>query len=162
MYFKINPSGCGERKGLCEVRYDLYLDPVDHNYAEHHVTIPIVPPEGYPGMTNELGEPLDMADYKSWLESLSTVTRDNPFCCHYFQHEPTVTDEEILAKGDEVLTMAYQNWQLGDLRLNKNSKVNFSTDIQKKVDSATRAELIKSTDFSKVENANAYRVKQWL
>ena len=159
MYFKINPSGCGERKGLCEVRYDLYLDLGDYNYIEHHVTVPVFPPEGYPGAKDETGFPLDIEDYKAWVSTLLTVTRDNPFCCHFFQHEPTVTDEEILAKGEEVLIMAYQNWQKNDLRLNKNPKVNFSTEAQQKADSAIRAEEIKITDFAKIETVGVYRVK---
>ena len=49
MYFKVNHSGCGECKGLCEVRYDLFLDPKDYNYQEHYVTVPVFPPNGYLG-----------------------------------------------------------------------------------------------------------------
>jgi hypothetical protein len=29
MYYKINPTGCTERNGLVQVRFDCYLDPLD-------------------------------------------------------------------------------------------------------------------------------------
>jgi hypothetical protein len=29
MFFKVNITGCQERKGLVEVRYDCYLDPTE-------------------------------------------------------------------------------------------------------------------------------------
>ena len=147
MYFKINHSGCGERKGLVEVRYDLYLGPSDHNYAEHHVTVPVFPKEGYQGKVDGFGSPVDIEDYKKWVASLPTETRDNPFCCHFMQHDPTVTDAEILAEGEKILAMAYKNWQTGNLHLNKNKPVSFSTDSQKIAASIARIESIKSTDF---------------
>lgn len=28
-YVKINPTGCAERKGLVQVRFDCYLEPTD-------------------------------------------------------------------------------------------------------------------------------------
>ena len=88
-YFKINKSGCQEHKGLCEIRYDLYLEPADEGYEEHHVG--------------------DM---------------DNPFCCHFCQFEPTVTDEEILFVGELALDMARKNWAKRELHKNKNLPCN--------------------------------------
>ena len=128
MFFKINPTGCGERKGLCEVRYDLYLEPADYGYAEHYVEV-----EG------------------KW--------QHNPFCCHFFQFESIVADEEILAKGEDVLAMAYANWQAGDLSLNKNPKAAFSDNAVEKQVAAARAEQIKITDFSGLKTAESFRVK---
>lgn len=29
MFFKVNTTGCQERKGLVEIRYDCYLDPTE-------------------------------------------------------------------------------------------------------------------------------------
>ena len=34
MYFKVEPTGCSERKGLVQVRYDCCLDKEDHGYKE--------------------------------------------------------------------------------------------------------------------------------
>ena len=147
MHFKVNPTGCGERKGLVEVRYDLYLDPNDYGYADHYVIVPDLPKEGYQGKD-------DPDAYEKWLKSLPTVSRVNPFCCHFVQFEdPNVTDEDILKRGDEVLAMAYRNWQEGNLRANKNPRVKFSSDPARISACQTRAEAVKTTDFAALDAA---------
>jgi hypothetical protein len=124
MYFKINKTGCNERKGLAEVRYDLYLDENDYGYSEHHV-------QG----------------------------RNNPFCCHFCQFEPNVTDEEILFVGELALDMAYKNWQDGNLHWNSNMPIIFSSNPQKKIDCLIRIEQIKNTDFYSVETVGKYSLR---
>lgn len=153
MYFKVNHTGCGERKGLCEVRYDLYLDPTDTGYSTHYVQVPVIPEGGYTGKVDEFGVPVDQKDYDKWLSSLKTVWQNNPFCCHFCQFEPTVTDEEILYVGELALDMAYKNWVKGSLALNKNQPVSFSANAEKIAASETRASEIKSTDFVAVEKS---------
>jgi len=125
MYFKVNKTGINERKGLVEIRYDLYLDPQDDRYSEHHVLVPVIPSGGYSGKVDELGQPVNLADYDQWLSGLPKVWQDNPFCCHFMQFEPTITDLEIIEAGDKFLKMAYGNWQKGNLHLNKNEPVQF-------------------------------------
>jgi hypothetical protein len=124
VYFTVNPTGCGERKGFVEVRYDLYLEPGDHGYAEHYVQIPVWPDGGYPGNVNADGSPVREENYAGWHASLPRAWQNNPFCGHFVQMNPDVTDEEILVTGEEVLNMAYENWQDGDIRKNKNPPVN--------------------------------------
>ena len=124
MHHKIEKSGCNERKGLCEIRYDLFLDPGDDGYDVHYVNVPVWPEGGYPGVVDVMGIPSSQQDYDTWLTGLPRVWQNNPFCCHFMQHEPTVTDAEILASGEKFLAMAYENWQKGDLHLNKNVPVN--------------------------------------
>lgn len=123
MYFKVNVTGCGERRGLCEVRYDLYLDPDDHGYSEHYVQVPMIPEGGYMGKMDNMGVPVDQVDYDKWLAALPRVWQNNPFCCHFCQFESTVTDEEILYVGELALDMAFNNWKTGDLHKNKNQPV---------------------------------------
>lgn len=125
MYYKIEKSGCNERKGLVEIRFDCFLDPDDYNYSEHHVQVPVIPEGGYPGKLKETGEPVDQADYDRWFNKLEKVWQNNPFCCHFMQFEPEITDGEIIAAGDKFLKMAYENWQKGNLHLNKNEPVHF-------------------------------------
>lgn len=94
MHFKVNPTGCCERKGLVQVRYDLFLD-------------------------------------------------DNTnFCCHFCEFEPEVTDEEIEFVGMLALDMAHKNYLKGDLDLNKNEPVKYSSDPKKKDACKKRASLI--------------------
>lgn len=124
MYYKIEPSGCAEHKGLCEVRYDLFLEPADEGYSEHHVTVPIFPAEGYQGEVGEMGQPVDREDYDKWVASLPTETRDNPYCCHFVQFEPNVTDEEVLFVGELALDMGGKNWATRELHKNKNIPCN--------------------------------------
>lgn len=146
-YFKINKTGCSEHKGLCEVRYDLYLSRTDEGNEEHYVTVPVFPDEGYPGDKNTMGEPLCIDDYKKWVASLPTETRNNPFCCHFCQFDPNVTDEEILFVGELALDMAMKNWATRELTKNKNLPVSFSTDTEKKAECETRLKSIHATDF---------------
>jgi hypothetical protein len=192
MFFKIEKSGCGERKGLVEVRYDLYLDEADHNYSEHHVQVPIVPETGYPNqkdletanatfqkMVSSLkkdksGLPIlphnfsnldetkslnaEIAKQQQWIEGLPKQWQHNPFCCHFCQFEPNVTDEEILFVGELALDMAYKNWQLGNLALNRNQPIVCSAHTVKKAACQARVEIIKSTDFSAIKTEGTYRI----
>lgn len=151
MHYKINATGCGERKGLVEIRFDCFLDKKDPGYAEHHVTVPIYPKEGYPGKVDEMGMPLEQGTYDLWVSTLPTETRDNPFCCHFRCFEPDVTDEEIKKAGEEILAMVYENHRKDDLKANKNLPVNFTTNIVKIQASLSRVEAIKQSDFTAVK-----------
>jgi hypothetical protein len=153
MYFKVNHSGCAERKGLCQVRYDLFLDPKDHNYNEHHVEVPVIPKGGYPGKLDIDGEPVDQKNYDKWFSGLKKVWQNNPFCCHFVYHGPNVTDDEILKAGEDVLKMGYENWEKGNLHLNKNKPVIFSADNAKIQNCKNRVASIKSTDFEALKKA---------
>lgn len=150
MYYKINKTGCGERKGLVEVRFDCYLDPSDAGYVEHHVTVPVIPEDGYTGKADAMGTPVDLDAYIKWRSSLPTETRDNPFCCHFRCFEPDVTNEQLLKAGDEILKMAFDNNKVGTLKKNTNPKVTFTTNIVKIQASLSRVDTIKQTDFTAV------------
>jgi hypothetical protein len=145
MFYKINKTGCQEHKGLCEIRYDLYLDPADEGYSEHYVSVPVYPEGGYPGKVGEMGQPLDPEDYKKWYDTLPTVMQHNPFCCHFCQLEPTVTDEEILFVGELALDMTIKDWATRELGKTKNapaallSRANY--DIAKSVVSAEKVSI---------------------
>jgi hypothetical protein len=149
-YYKINSTGCNERNGLVQIRFDCYLDPKDPGYAEHHVTVPIIPKEGYPGKVNDMGAPADMADYDKWIASLPTETRDNPFCCHFRCFEPDITDADILKEGEAILSMAKANYAKGKLAKDSNPQVQFTTNLVKIQASLRRVNSIKATDFTKV------------
>jgi hypothetical protein len=150
MFFKVNTTGVGDRKGLVEVRYDCYLDPTDERYSEHYVQVPVIPKEGYTGKVDENGDPVDQEDYKKWIDGLEKVYQHNPFCCHFCQFKPTVTDAEIEFIGKLALDMAYKNWVTGNLALNKNEPVIFSTDATQKAACATRVATIKATEWTAV------------
>ena len=150
MFFKVNTTGVSERKGLVEVRYDLYLDPTDERYSEHYVKVPVIPKEGYEGKVDEFGKPVDQADYDHWLAGLPVVAQHSPFCCHFCQFEPTVTDAEIEYVGKLALDMAYKNWVQGNLALNKNLSVTFSTNPTKISACETRVASIKAVEWTAV------------
>jgi hypothetical protein len=150
MFFKVNTTGVSERKGLVQVRYDLYLDPTDERYSEHYVQVPVIPKEGYTGKVDEILGPIDMDDYNKWLGGLERVWQHNPFCCHMVYFEPTVTDAEIEYVGKLALDMAYKNWVIGNLHLNKNLPVTFSTSPTKISACATRVATIKETAWTAV------------
>ena len=150
MFFKVNTTGCNERKGLVEVRYDLYLDPTDERYSEHYVQVPVIPKEGYTGKVDEMGVPVDQADYDKWLAGLKTTYQHNPFCCHFCQFEPTVTNAEIEYVGKLALDMKYKDWVNGNLALSKNQPVTFSANPTKIAACETRVATIKATEWTAV------------
>lgn len=39
MHFEVEKTGCAEWLGMVQIRYCLYLDPGDHGYERHHVTV---------------------------------------------------------------------------------------------------------------------------
>lgn len=158
-YYKINPTGCGENKGLVEVRYDCYLSRDDTGNEQHYVTVPDFTDAVYEGKIGDMG-PEDVEDYRKWVESLPTITRNNPFCCHFVQFEASVTDEEIVKKGEEILKMAFDNFQKGALHENKNAPFTLSKEPDKQ-ESALRASSIKTTDYVVVEAAlpDTYRIR---
>lgn len=149
-YFKINPTGCAERKGLVQVRFDCYFNEKDTGYSEYHVTVPIIPKGGYPGKIDEMGSPVDIVDYDKWIASLPTETRDNPFCCHLRCFEPDITDADLLKEGEAILSMAKANHAKGELAKNSNPQVQFTTNLVKIQASLNRVEAVKATNFTKV------------
>jgi hypothetical protein len=140
MFFKVNKTGCSVRKGLCQVRFDLYLDEEDEGYNEHYVEVPDIP-EG-------AKVPEDEKERSEWLNSLPRKWQHNPFCCHFCQFEPTVTDEEIVFVGDLALDVAWKNWKTRELRKNKNMPVSFSEDPVKRAAAEARMNVILATDYS--------------
>ena len=115
MYYKVEKTGCSERKGMVQIRYCLYLDEDDYGYDKHYVELPIIPEDGYQGKVDEMGSPIDQKDYDDWIASLPTDMQLNPFHNHFVQVEPTVTDEEIKYVGELALQMAKAKWEV-DIR----------------------------------------------
>jgi len=107
---KIEPSGCCERHGLCQIRLAMYLEETDYAYERHYVYVPVLPEGGYPGLVDAKGNPLDKADYDGWLARLPHIWRVNSFHNHFLHLEPDVTDAEIMASAEHHLPNFYQAW----------------------------------------------------
>lgn len=160
MYFKINKTGCSENKGLVDVRYDLFLSKTDTGNEEHYVEVSIFPEGGYLGEKDEMGTPVNIDDYTAWVASLPKQFQNNPFCCHFIHFESTVTDEEILAAGEKVLNMAYDNWLANNLHLNTNDPVVLAKEPDP-VEIQAKVESILNTDFVALEKTlpDTYRIR---
>ena len=113
MIVKVEPTGCCVRKGMAQVRFCMYLEPGDYGYDKHHVQLPVIPEEGYPGKVDEMGSPIDIEDYNKWLDGLPKEWQNNPFHNHFIYVEPDTTDEEILDIGEAFLGEAYKKWCAG-------------------------------------------------
>lgn len=185
MYFKI--TKVGEQKytdmGMINVCAAFYLEPGDAGYdkyvAEHFVTVPIIPKEGYTGKP-------DVTAYQTWEATLPTEQRFNPFCNHFMQFEPTVTEEEILYCFEWALPMTQANYIKDDLKcevsgtivnqtINYDSRKAYYTGIKiipdanktpkmiadaKLVSDATaKIAALKDIDFSKIKTVAEYKVK---
>ena len=97
MITKFNPTGTHIHKGFLKVRIDLYPEPTDKTYSIHHVQVPVIPPEGYRGKVDEMGGPVDIDDYKSWIDGLPKVWQTNPALSHFVKVDPdTVLDESFV------------------------------------------------------------------
>ncbi len=112
-YAKVEPKGCVERHGNVQVKLSFYLEPGDARYNEHHVRMPVVPPEGYPDEVDEQGVPADLVAYQSWWESLPKAWQTNPFHNHLMHVPPETTDEEIQAAARLHLANFYAVWAAG-------------------------------------------------
>jgi hypothetical protein len=99
MYAEIELSGIEVQDGLVRVRFAFYCEPFDPRYAEHFVHVVDETSkefkEGYPGKTNEQGEPVDQKDYDKWFDSLPKVWQNNPFHNHFDLVSADITDTEL-------------------------------------------------------------------
>jgi hypothetical protein len=153
MYFKIEKSGCCHDRGLCQIRYDLYHEPGESGYEEHHVQVPVIP-DGTIIPTFDSSE-----TEKVWFNQFPKQWQDNPFCCHFIQAQPTITDEEILYVGELALNMSHENFVSGHLEWNTNQLVKFN--IHSPEHCENRISKIKGTDFTTVpiKSKVPYKVK---
>ena len=131
MYYKVEPSGCCERKGMVQIRFSFYLEPGDYGYDKHHVEVPIIPKDGYPGKVDEVGSPYDMEDYIMWIDKLPTEWVNNPFHNHFCLLDPDVSDVYIHTKGKDFLRAAKADWD----RDTQPNVINAKVIISKVIDS---------------------------
>lgn len=153
MYYRIEKSGCCERKGLIQIRFDCYLSREDPGNEQHYITVPDIPIEGYPGDVDKDGRPVDYEDFKKWLDTLPTKQQNNPFCCHFRLFQPDVRDEDIVKAGDEILQMAYENFQVGDLKRNHNPGITADASKASLIEAKIASVLAK--DFTTVADAGS-------
>lgn len=104
MYVKIEPSGTLEKDGMVQVRYSFFLDKEDYGYDKCLVTL---------------------VDEETKEETVQL----NPFHNHFYYFEPTVKNEEVMAKGAELCKEAYAQWTEGSNVEIKNPKVEFPTQV---------------------------------
>ncbi len=99
MIAKFNSTGTHHiHKGFLKVRIDLIPEPGDKTYSIHHVQVPVIPPEGYRGKVDEMGGPVDIDDYKSWIDGLPKVWQTNPALSHFVKINADTVLDEVFAK----------------------------------------------------------------
>ena len=111
MRWEIEPTGCCERKGMCQIRLCFYLEPGDARYNEHHVYVPVFPENGYPGDVNDIGMPKSEKAHKEWHDALPHVWQTNPFHNHFIYVDPDVTDTELEVIGQDLSLKIYSEWK---------------------------------------------------
>ena len=113
MRASIEPTGIAVRNGKVQIRLSFYLERGDARYEEHHVQIPVIPPEGYLGEVDEMGTPADIEAYNEWRASLPYYWRDNPFHNHFIRIGVEATDEDIKSMVAMHLDEFYGIWSRG-------------------------------------------------
>ena len=112
-YGIIEPTGCCVRKGKVQLRFSFYLEPSDPRYKEHHIQVPIIPPEGYQGEVDAEGIPVDQVHFNNWIESLPKKWQNNPFHNHFVYVDADTPDAEIKQLMTEALEEFYGVWAEG-------------------------------------------------
>lgn len=111
---KIEPSGCCINKGWIQVRLSMYLEPTDPRYNEHHVFVVDETSRkwlnGYKGVVDTMGSPVDQANYDAWIDSLPHIWRDNPFNNHFIYVDETDSNATILLKIEAAFTEFFNGW----------------------------------------------------
>lgn len=147
---RIEPTGCCVHKGKIQLRFSFYLEPSDPRYEEHHIKVPIIPAEGYPGEVDAMGNLVNIEDYINWTETLPKEWQNNPFHNHFVYVDADVTDGKIKqliresydeffgiwGKGKDILKVWRPEGKLvpGDMSANNINKCqNKVTDITKRV-----------------------------
>jgi hypothetical protein len=148
MYFSIEKNGCGVFRGLCQIRYDLFLEEGDYKYEDLRTTCTAFEGNTYPGEIDNNGFPTNQEDFNAWASTLPQEVISAPFNVHFCQIEPTANMSEILYVGEMALAMAYENWLAGDVGRNWNYPVEFSEDPAKIALCEAKIEEIQNTDFS--------------
>ena len=110
-YSIINKTGCCERKGNLQIRFDFFLDEDDPRYEDCHILVPDLSAGKYTGKVDKDGNPTNQNDYDKWLASLPKVYQLSPFHSHFVYFDPDVTDEEIKAEMDYHLPNFYKAYQ---------------------------------------------------
>ena len=148
MYFRVESSGCCERKGMVQVLYCFFLEPDDYGYEAHHVTVPDFTQGEYKGEVDKDGNPVDMTDYQKWVASLPTIERDNPFHNHICCFPSEISDQEIADKGKALLANAYAFWSRDEFPRLKNAATKWPVVTQALVTACeSRVAEIKSADL---------------
>jgi len=111
MRWEIEPSGCCERKGMRQIRLCFYLEPGDARHAEHDVSLPIIPKNGYRGAKDGRGQPKSESDYRSWIKGLPHCKQTNPFHNHFIRVPLDATEEDIAEQANALLPQFYGKWQ---------------------------------------------------
>jgi hypothetical protein len=103
MYYKIEKSGCCERKGMVQIRYCFYLDKEDYGYEKHYIDVPIIP--------EDFDYKRDEKIIEEEIKKLPTEKKLTPFHNHFSYFSPEATDKEIKDAGDKFLNEAYDFWK---------------------------------------------------
>ena len=104
MIARFNPTGTHVHKGFLKVRIDLYPDIGDKTYVLHHVQVPVIPPEGYQGKVDDMGQPVDWNDYNNWVDSLPKVWQLNPALCHFIKIKEASTKADLTDYLEQTFT----------------------------------------------------------
>lgn len=145
MYFKVENSGCRVRRGLVQVRYDLFLDEGDYGYNKRQGKMYDTKGEKYTGDSTKID------DYRKWLEDsgFSYELINVPFHIHFCQFEPTVTDEEILFVGELALKEAREFWDRDEIPRVVNAPIINDLSEEKRIACESRLAGIKATVLQK-------------
>lgn len=167
MHFVIEKSGCSERLGLVEIRFDLFLDPADHNSSAQIIDGVNTPfcchfyqfeSTAADAEILEEGERILAMAYANWLEGdlHRNKNRQRPFVDREIYSKvakPFIAGLREMAakgnpfKGDEPGAVE----MLADAALPAVEKTNIHDIVQRIKDSEARMDALLATDFDSMQ-----------
>jgi hypothetical protein len=130
MNYKIEKSGCCERKGLLQIRMDIYDEKI-------FTDVPIIPKEGFTGKEE---------DYMKWINGLKTEKKNLPVHTHFFYLEHDATEDDVINTADSFL----EKYKKAEPMIN--TKVVWKPEKSKLA--TTNIASIKSVDFEALKIAS--------
>lgn len=112
MYYKIEKSGCCERKGKVQVRFDFFLDEKDYGFEKRYVEVP--------DFSEDFDFKREDKEIEADIKKLKIKKQLNPFHVHFYYFDYNVTDKKVKEVGDILLNKFYEQWKKDERPYHKN------------------------------------------
>jgi hypothetical protein len=163
-YAVINKTGCLERKGHPQIRFDMFMEQDDKGYERTYVQVPVIPEGGYPNKVDKQGNPVDQKDYDKWYASLPRIWQLNPFHSHFIGYYPhDFTDSQLKLDMDFHLANFYKTFNEAPLDKDgqmPNGYMRHGYAVEKRIIPVNYAKTLETVEYQIVKNQVVSRLNR--